>query len=89
MSEASTRTFHADDDARSATATAENFHDRDADVDLEYLSEVVMAVHVTDRGAVGCTYYNARLRKLCFMEDVHAGATDVVNSCKCISGCPC
>ncbi|GIZ40009.1 hypothetical protein CKM354_000336700 [Cercospora kikuchii] len=82
MSEASTRTFRADDDARSATATTENFHDRDADVDLEYLSEVIMAVHVTDRGAVGCTYYNARLRKLCFMEDVQAGATDVNETVK-------
>ncbi|KAF2207500.1 hypothetical protein CERZMDRAFT_51161 [Cercospora zeae-maydis SCOH1-5] len=80
MSESSSRTFRAEDDARSVTT--DNFRDQDADVDLEYLGEVIMAVNVTDRGAVGCVYYVARLRKLCFMEDVQAGAMDLVDSLK-------
>jgi DNA mismatch repair protein MSH5 len=44
------------------------------------LNEIVMAVDMTARGAVGCCYYVARDEKLYFMEDVQLGDVNVVDS---------
>jgi DNA mismatch repair protein MSH5 len=41
--------------------------------------EIVMAVDMTPRGAVGCCYYVARDEKLYFMEDVQLGDVNVVD----------
>jgi DNA mismatch repair protein MSH5 len=46
------------------------------------LSEVIMAVNLTDRGAIGCAYYVAQTETLYFMEDVQMGDADMVDSCK-------
>jgi DNA mismatch repair protein MSH5 len=50
--------------------------------DIEMLSEVIMAVNLTDRGAIGCAYYVAQTETLYFMEDVQMGDADIVDSCK-------
>jgi hypothetical protein len=50
--------------------------------DVEMLSEVVMAVTLTDRGAIGCAYYVARNETLYFMEDVQMGDANMVDACK-------
>jgi DNA mismatch repair protein MSH5 len=41
--------------------------------------EIVMAVDMTPRGAVGCCYYVARDEKLYFMEDIQLGDVNVVD----------
>lgn len=41
-----------------------------------------MAVHLSERGTVGCAYYVAREEKLYFMEDVKLGGPDVVDQRK-------
>ena len=50
--------------------------------DVEMLSEVVMAVTLTDRGAIGCAYYVARNETLYFMEDVQMGDANMVDACE-------
>jgi DNA mismatch repair protein MSH5 len=52
------------------------------DVDDDTLDEIVMAVDMTPRGAVGCCYYVARDEKLYFMEDVQLGDVNVVDGRK-------
>lgn len=54
----------------------------DDDQDLENLSEVVMAVNLTDRGAVGCAYYVAQTETLYFMEDAQMSDAAMVESCE-------
>jgi DNA mismatch repair protein MSH5 len=49
---------------------------------MELLSEVIMAVNLTERGTVGCAYYVAREEKLHFMEDVQMGGPDIIDACK-------
>jgi hypothetical protein len=46
------------------------------------LSEVIMAVNLTERGAIGCAYYVARTETLYFMEDVQMGDAEMVDSCE-------
>lgn len=55
---------------------------RDDNGDSEDLSEVVMAVNLTDRGTVGCAYYVARTETLYFMEEMRMGNAEVVDACK-------
>lgn len=50
-------------------------------LDLDTLSEVIMAVNLTDRGAIGCAYYVARTETLHFMEDMQMGDPDMVDAC--------
>ena len=50
--------------------------------DVEMLSEVVMAVTLTDRGAIGCAYYVARNETLYFMEYVQMGDANMVDACE-------
>ncbi|KAF1841047.1 uncharacterized protein K460DRAFT_420875 [Cucurbitaria berberidis CBS 394.84] len=50
------------------------------DASDDTLNEVIMAVDLTPRGTVGCCYYVARDEKLYFMEDIHFGDADVVDS---------
>ena len=52
------------------------------EADIDNLSEIVMAVNLTDRGTVGCAYYVARDEKLYFMEDVRMGGPDIIDACK-------
>lgn len=73
---ASSRTFGGDNQS---VADPEPPHD-DFEPDMEMLSEVIMAVSLTDRGTVGCTYYVARDEKLYFMEDVQMGGPDVIDA---------
>ena len=54
---------------------------RDEYPDIEMLSEVIMAVNLTDRGAIGCAYYVAQTETLYFMEDVQMGDSEMVDSC--------
>ena len=54
----------------------------DFEADLETLNEVIMAVNVTDRGTVGCSYYVARTETLYFMEDLRMGGHDIVDARK-------
>lgn len=75
---ASSQTFVGDDDARTVSAVEQG--QDDFDVDMETLSEVIMAVNSTERGTVGCAYYVARTERLCFMEDVVMGGADVVDA---------
>lgn len=55
-----------------ATSVADDVSQAPADEypDVEMLSEVIMAVNLTDRGAIGCAYYVAQAETLYFMEDV-------------------
>jgi DNA mismatch repair protein MSH5 len=55
---------------------------REEPPDVELLSEVIMAVSLTDRGAIGCAYYVAQTETLYFMEDVQMGDAEMVDSCK-------
>ena len=75
-----------------ATSIADNVSQapRDEYPDVEMLSEVIMAVNLTDRGAIGCAYYVAQTETLYFMEDVQMGDVEMVDSCKfmAISGRP-
>lgn len=50
--------------------------------DVEVLSEVIMAVDLTDRGTIGCAYYVARAETLYFMEDVQMGDAEMVDACE-------
>ena len=52
------------------------------------LTEVIMAVNLTERGTVGCAYYVARDEKLYFMEDVPMGGPDVIDARKCFCQTP-
>lgn len=47
--------------------------------DIEALNEVIMAVDLTDRGAIGCAYYVARTETL-YMEDVQMGDAEMVDA---------
>ncbi|KAI7346943.1 hypothetical protein KC354_g14102 [Hortaea werneckii] len=76
---ASSRTFAGD--AESVAGPEQRLSD-DFDQDLDSLDEVVMAVNLTERGTVGCSYYAARTEKLYFMEDIKFGSADVVASLK-------
>jgi len=64
------------------TADDESQAPRDEYPDVEMLSEVIMAVNLTDRGAIGCAYYVAQTETLYFMEDVQTGDADMVDSCE-------
>jgi DNA mismatch repair protein MSH5 len=55
---------------------------REEPPDVELLSEIIMAVNLTDRGAIGCAYYVAQTETLYFMEDVQMGDAEMVDSCK-------
>jgi len=72
---ASSHTFAGDARSR-ATTEAPPEDQRD---DPEHLSEVVMAVNLTERGTVGCAYYVAREEKLYFLEDVKLGGPNIVD----------
>lgn len=78
---ATARTCPADE---RSTAAAEDLSEAPQDEysDVEMLSEVIMAVTLTDRGAIGCAYYVARNETLYFMEDVQMGDASMVDSCK-------
>ena len=67
-----------------ATSIADNVSQapRDEYPDVEMLSEIIMAVNLTDRGAIGCAYYVAQTETLYFMEDVQMGDAEMVDSCK-------
>ena len=60
--------------------TAEQQRSDDFEADVDSLSEVIMAVTMTERGTVGCAYYVARDEKLHFMEDVQLGGADIVDA---------
>lgn len=47
---------------------------------MDALSEVIMAIDLTDRGAIGCAYYVARTETLYFMEDVQMGDIEMVDA---------
>jgi hypothetical protein len=64
-----------------ATSRAGSVAPRDEFLDLDALSEIVMAVDLTDRGTIGCAYYVARTETLYFMEDVQAGNAEMVDAC--------
>lgn len=49
-------------------------------LDAETLSEVIMAVELTDRGSIGCAYYVSRTETLYFMEDVRMGDAEMVDA---------
>jgi len=79
-----------------STASHSTLHGRDGDSvetteqlqndfapDLDDLSEVVMAVNMTDRGTIGCAYYVSRDEKLYFMEDVKLGGSEILDSRMC------
>ena len=81
QSAASTRTFGEDDQIAAAPPRPQEY----SDDDMELLSEVIMAVNLTEKGTVGCAYYVARDEKLYFMEDVQMGGPDVIDGCKSTS----
>lgn len=78
-SSASAHTF-ADDPVNPANDVSNARQDEYQDV--EVLSEVIMAVDLTDRGAIGCAYYVARTETLYFMEDVQMGNAEMVDACE-------
>lgn len=69
------------DEARSGTDAVSGAA-REEYPDVELLSEIIMAVNLTDRGAIGCAYYVAQTETLYFMEDVQMGDAEMVDSCK-------
>jgi DNA mismatch repair protein MSH5 len=69
------------DNATSAT-DAMSEAPRQEHADIESTSEVIMAVNLTDRGAIGCAYYVAQTETLYFMEDVQMGDAETVDPCK-------
>jgi DNA mismatch repair protein MSH5 len=69
-------------DGRIATGVEVDVNNGHADVDLDLLEEIILAINVTDRGSVGCAYYVARDEKLYFMEDIQLGGPDIVDSLK-------
>jgi DNA mismatch repair protein MSH5 len=71
-----------DDDDRSVLSLEAAVNNIHIDDDFDLLEEIIMAVNVTDRGAMGCAYYMARDEKLYFMEDVQLGGPDIVDSLK-------
>ncbi|KAK0861072.1 hypothetical protein LTS02_008063 [Friedmanniomyces endolithicus] len=78
VSVASSHTFAGDAESRATTeAPPEDQGDH-----AENLSEVVMAVNLTERGTVGCAYYVAREEKLYFLEDVKLGGPNIVDQLK-------
>lgn len=80
----SSRAFQGD---RESVHAADQASD-DSTLDDSTLSEVIMAVNVSNKGTVGCAYYVARNETLYFMEDVGAGGTAIVDSRQYILGCP-
>lgn len=52
------------------------------DTNDDTLNEIVMAVDMTARSTVGCSYYVAREEKLYFMEDLQVGNADIVDTCE-------
>lgn len=64
--------------------TAEHTSD-DSASDESTLSEVIMAVNVSEKGTVGCAYYVARNETLYFMEEVSVRGAEIVDSRQCIS----
>lgn len=72
-------TYHGD---RSTAADAISQAPAEEYPDVEMLSEVIMAVNLTDRGTIGCAHYVARTETLYFMEDVQMGDADMVDSCE-------
>lgn len=75
VSVASSHTFAGDARSRATTEAPPEDHEDHA----ENLSEVVMAVNLTERGTVGCAYYVAREEKLYFLEDVKLGGPNIVD----------
>ena len=45
------------------------------------LCQVVMAIDVRERGAVGCCYYLAREEKVYVLEDITSGGQEIVETC--------
>ncbi|KAK1094356.1 hypothetical protein LTR48_000454 [Friedmanniomyces endolithicus] len=78
VSVASSHTFAGDARSRATTEAPPEDHEDHA----ENLSEVVMAVNLTERGTVGCAYYVAREEKLYFLEDVKLGGPNIVDQLK-------
>lgn len=76
---ATTRTFGGDFASRTGASTEAP---PDELPDAETLSEVIMAVDLTDRGNIGCAYYVARTETLYFMEDVRLGDAEMVDACE-------
>lgn len=52
------------------------------DANDDTLSEIIMAVDLTPRGTVGCSYYVAREERLYLMEDIQIGDVDIVDACE-------
>lgn len=50
--------------------------------DCDSVNEVVMAVELKGRGAVGCAYYLAREEKLCMMADISMAGLDIIDTLK-------
>ncbi|KAK0798959.1 hypothetical protein LTR75_009366 [Friedmanniomyces endolithicus] len=78
VSVASSHTSAGDARSRATTEAPPEDHEDHA----ENLSEVVMAVNLTERGTVGCAYYVAREEKLYFLEDVKLGGPNIVDQLK-------
>lgn len=51
-------------------------------MDEDELNEVVMAVDMRERGAVGCAYYVAQSESFYFMDDFKLGGVDIIDMCK-------
>ena len=46
------------------------------------MNEIILAIDMKDRGAIGCAYYIAREEKLCLMEDMKMAGLDMVELLK-------
>jgi len=44
------------------------------------VNQVIMAIDVDNKGAVGCSYYMAREEKLYMLQDVKAGGEAIVDA---------
>ncbi|KAH9865562.1 hypothetical protein J1614_009147 [Plenodomus biglobosus] len=62
-------------ESESTQALSANGHEDD-----DSLNEIVMAVDLLPRGAVGCCYYVARDEKMFFMEDIQFGNVDIIET---------
>lgn len=60
----------------------ETDEDIQAREDDDSLNEVIMAIDFRDKYAIGCAYYIAREEKLCMMNDMKMGDTDIVDILK-------
>ena len=77
------RREHTHTQAPEADWLTENDADIEETENEAQANEVVMAIDVSSKGAVGCCYYDAMEEKLMLLSEVSCGGLEVIETCKC------